>query len=67
VSIGVPTVGRIRGYLTASGARARRAAGFMSRRLGGQHFADQAFERRGLCVESGWGMTEMSPVGTMRR
>ena len=65
MSLGVPTVWLgFEAYLAASGARCSTLKWILS---GGSAVAPtliEAFERRGIMLRQGWGMTEMSPLGT---
>ena len=65
MSLGVPTVWLgFEAYLAASGARCSTLKWILS---GGSAVAPtliDAFERRGIMLRQGWGMTEMSPLGT---
>src|SRR5258708_38979220 len=65
VSLGVPTVWLgFEAYLAASGAHCSTLRWILS---GGSAVAPsliEAFESRGIMLRQGWGMTEMSPLGT---
>jgi len=66
VSLGVPTVWLgFEAYLAASGARCSTLRWVLSGGSAVPPSLIEAFERRGILVRQGWGMTEMSPVGTI--
>jgi fatty-acyl-CoA synthase len=65
VSLGVPTVWLgFEAYLAASGARCSTLRWVLSGGSAVPPSLIEAFERRGILIRQGWGMTEMSPVGT---
>ncbi len=64
-SLGVPTVWlAFEAYLTASGARCSTLRWVLSGGSAVPPSLIEAFESRGITVRQGWGMTEMSPLGT---
>jgi fatty-acyl-CoA synthase len=65
VSLGVPTVWLgFEAYLAASGARCSTLRWVLSGGSAVPPSLIEAFERRDILMRQGWGMTEMSPVGT---
>ena len=65
VSLGVPTVWlAFEAYLAASGARCSTLRWVLSGGSAVPPSLFEAFESRGIMVRQGWGMTEMSPLGT---
>jgi fatty-acyl-CoA synthase len=65
VSLGVPTVWLgFEAYLAASGARCSTLRWVLSGGSAVPPSLIEAFESRGILVRQGWGMTEMSPLGT---
>jgi fatty-acyl-CoA synthase len=65
VSLGVPTVWLgFETYLTVSGARCSNLRWILSGGSAVPPSLIEAFESRGILLRQGWGMTEMSPVGT---
>jgi len=66
VSLGVPTVWLgFDAYLAASGARCSKLRWILSGGSAVPPSLVDAFEERGIMLRQGWGMTEMSPVGTI--
>jgi 3-(methylthio)propionyl---CoA ligase len=64
-SLGVPTVWLgFEAYLSATGARPSRLRRILSGGSAVPPAMIEAFERHGIDVRQGWGMTEMSPLGT---
>jgi fatty-acyl-CoA synthase len=65
VSLGVPTVWLgFDQYLAATGARCSTLGWILSGGSALPPVLIEAFERRGIMMRQGWGMTEMSPLGT---
>ncbi len=65
MSLGVPTVWLgFEAYLTASGARCSTLRRVLSGGAAVPPSMIEAFARHGIAVTQGWGMTEMSPLGT---
>jgi fatty-acyl-CoA synthase len=65
VSLGVPTVWLgFEAYLAASGALCSTLRWVLSGGSAVPPSLIEAFESRGILVRQGWGMTEMSPLGT---
>lgn len=65
VSLGVPTVWLgFEAHLTAAEARCSTLRWILSGGSAVPPSLIEAFERRGIMVRQGWGMTEMSPLGT---
>jgi 3-(methylthio)propionyl---CoA ligase len=65
VSLGVPTVWLgFEAYLSASGAPCSTLRWILSGGSAVPPSLIEAFENRGIYVRQGWGMTEMSPLGT---
>jgi YD repeat-containing protein len=65
VSLGVPTVWLgFDAYLAASGARCSELRWILSGGSAVPPSLVEAFENRGIMLRQGWGMTEMSPLGT---
>jgi len=66
LALGVPTVWlNFEAHLCASGARCTTLRGVLCGGSAVPPSLIQAFERRGVDMVQGWGMTEMSPVGTV--
>jgi 3-(methylthio)propionyl---CoA ligase len=66
ISLGVPTVWLgFEAHLTAAGARCSTLNRILSGGSAVPPSMITAFERHGIAVTQGWGMTEMSPVGTV--
>src|SRR5271169_4422391 len=64
-ALGVPTVWLgFEAYLAASGARCSTLRWVLSGGSAVPPSLIEAFERRGVLLRQGWGMTEMSPLGT---
>jgi 3-(methylthio)propionyl---CoA ligase len=64
--LGVPTIWLgFDAYLTAAGAHCSTLRSILSGGAAVPLSLIEAFERRGIPVRQGWGMTEMSPVGTI--
>ncbi len=64
-SLGVPTVWLgFEAYLSSSGARCSTLRRLLSGGSSVPQSLIEAFARRGIDVRQGWGMTEMSPLGT---
>ena len=66
LSLGVPTIwlGFV-GHLEATGARCTTLRGVLSGGAAVPTALTEAFEDRGITLVQGWGMTEMSPLGTV--
>jgi 3-(methylthio)propionyl---CoA ligase len=65
VSLGVPTVWLgFEAHLSATGARCSTLRWILSGGSAVPPSLIDAFERRGIQIRQGWGMTEMSPLGT---
>jgi 3-(methylthio)propionyl---CoA ligase len=65
MSLGVPTVWLgFEAYLAAAGARCSTLQWILSGGSAVPPSLIAAFERRGIHIRQGWGMTEMSPLGT---
>ena len=65
ISLGVPTVWLgFEAHLAATGARCSTLRRILSGGAAVPPSMITAFDRRGIAVCQGWGMTEMSPVGT---
>jgi fatty-acyl-CoA synthase len=65
LSLGVPTVWLgFDAHLAQTGARCSTLRRILSGGAAVPPSMIQAFERRGIAVTQGWGMTEMSPLGT---
>jgi acyl-CoA synthetase (AMP-forming)/AMP-acid ligase II len=65
MSLGVPTVWLGFGaYLSATGARCSTLRWILSGGSAVPPSLIEAFERRDILIRQGWGMTEMSPLGT---
>ena len=66
VSLGVPTVWlAFEGYLSATGKRCSSLRRVLSGGSAVPPSLIEAFERRGIQMVHAWGMTEMSPLGTV--
>jgi acyl-CoA synthetase (AMP-forming)/AMP-acid ligase II len=66
MSLGVPTVWLgFEAHLAATGARCSTLQWILSGGSAVPPSLIEAFERRGIPIRQGWGMTEMSPVGTI--
>jgi fatty-acyl-CoA synthase len=66
ISLGVPTVWLgFEAYLAETGARCSTLQWILSGGSAVPPSLIEAFERRGIPIRQGWGMTEMSPVGTI--
>ena len=64
-SLGVPTVWLgFEAYLSATGARCSTLRRLLSGGSAVPPFMVEAFTRHGIDLRQGWGMTEMSPLGT---
>jgi fatty-acyl-CoA synthase len=64
-SLGVPTVWLgFEAYLSATGARCSTLRRLLSGGSAVPPFMVEAFARHGIDLRQGWGMTEMSPLGT---
>jgi 3-(methylthio)propionyl---CoA ligase len=65
MSLGVPTVWLgFEAYLSAAGARCSTLRWLLSGGSAVPPSLIEGFERRGIHLRQGWGMTEMSPLGT---
>jgi acyl-CoA synthetase (AMP-forming)/AMP-acid ligase II len=65
LSLGVPTIWlAFEAYLSASGARCSSLRWLLCGGSAVPPSLIEAFERRGILLRQGWGMTEMSPLGT---
>jgi fatty-acyl-CoA synthase len=65
MSLGVPTVWLgFEAHLAATGARCSTLQRVLSGGAAVPPSLIEAFDRRGIAVTQGWGMTEMSPLGT---
>jgi len=66
LSLGVPTVWlNFEAHLAATGARCTSLRGVLSGGSAVPPSLIEAFEARGIDMVQGWGMTEMSPLGTV--
>ncbi|HJU20178.1 MAG TPA: long-chain-fatty-acid--CoA ligase [Stellaceae bacterium] len=66
LSLGVPTVWLgFEAYLAASGKKCSTLRGVLSGGSAVPPSLIEAFARRGIDIVQGWGMTEMSPLGTV--
>jgi acyl-CoA synthetase (AMP-forming)/AMP-acid ligase II len=65
MSLGVPTIWLgFEAYLSSAGARCSTLRWILCGGSAVPPSLIEAFERRGILVRQGWGMTEMSPLGT---
>jgi len=66
LSLGVPTIWLgFAAHLQATGARCTTLRGVLSGGAAVPPALTEAFEDRGITIMQGWGMTEMSPLGTV--
>jgi acyl-CoA synthetase (AMP-forming)/AMP-acid ligase II len=66
LSLGVPTIWLgFAAHLQATGARCTTLRGVLSGGAAVPPALTEAFEDRGITIVQGWGMTEMSPLGTV--
>jgi len=66
LSLGVPTIWLgFAAHLQATGARCTTLRGVLSGGAAAPPALTEAFEDRGITIMQGWGMTEMSPLGTV--
>jgi 3-(methylthio)propionyl---CoA ligase len=66
LSLGVPTIWLgFAAHLEATGARCTTLRGVLSGGAAGRPALTEAFEDRGITTVQGWGMTEISPLGTV--